>query len=234
MSLSLASSDLQQRRSEALAEKGLSFSLDFAAAAEILSAFKGAIVADEVTEYLFDRGIAVLNTLGGMASNLSISSEGILSESMLATNPEGGDSDLAELLLCTDCTVTVPEFAPKSTVSFSSGPLKIEEFVAYLQTWLDGLAPYIGEMDINDLATNVGINLDLLLNWLGGEVQVVWLEPLSEKLSTLIYQPAGATILPIESVELAEEGRAAWASLWPFIKLGLELMDDEAFPDNIL
>ncbi len=230
---SLASTDLQQRRSAVLAEGGLSFSLDLAAAAEVLSAFKGAIVQDEMTEYLFDRGVAALNTLGGMASNLSITPEGILSESMLATNPEGGDSDLAELLLCESCTVSVPEFAPQSSISLSSSSLVIEEFFAYLQTWLDGLAPYIGEMNINDLAMTVGIDLDLLLGWLGKEVQVVSLEPLSQRLSTLIYQPASAFIFPVESVEAAEEGRAAWASLWPIMKMGLELMDDEDFPNNI-
>ena len=227
---SLASTDLQLRRSGVLAEGGLSFSLDLAAVAEVLSTFKGVIVEDETTEYLFNRGVAALNTLGGMVSNLSITPEGILSESMLATNPEGGDDDLAELLLCNDCTVSVPEFAPQGSISLSSSSLVTEEFFAYLQTWLDGVAP---GMNINDLAMTVGVDLDLLLGWLEKEVQVVSLEPLSQKLSTLIYQPASAFIFPVKSVEAAEEGRAAWASLWPIMKMGLELMDDEDFPSNI-
>ncbi len=229
----LASADLQQKRNEILAEKGFSFSLDLAATAEVLSAFKGAIVEDEVTEYLFDRGMAALNTIGGYASNLSISPEGLLMESMVAANPEGGDSDLAEMLLCTDCTVSVPEFAPIDTISISSSYLGLEEFLAYLQTWLDGLAPFIGEMDIKELAMTVGVDVDLLLGWLGKEFQTVTLEALSQNLSTLLYQPASAIILPVNSVEAAEEGRAAWASLWPIVKMGLELMDDEEFPSEL-
>ena len=229
----LASTSLQQKRNEVLAEKGLSFSIDLAATAEVLSAFKGAIVEDEVTEYLFDRGIAALNTIGGYASNIGIAPEGLLAESIVAANPEGGDSDLAELLLCSDCTVSVPEFAPSDAVSISASYFALEEFMAYLQTWLDGLAPYIGEMNMQELAMSIGVDLDLLLGWLGKEIQVVTLEPLSQNLSTLVYQPASAFILPVESVEAAEEGRAAWASFWPMIQMGLELMDDEEFPSAI-
>ncbi len=229
----LASTSLQQKRNEVLAEKGLSFSMDLAATSEVLSAFRGMIVEDEVTEYLFDRGIAVLNTIGGYASNIGISPEGLLVESIVAANPEGGDSDLAELLLCSDCTVSVPEFAPSDTVSISASYFALEEFMAYLQTWLDGLAPYIGEMNMQELAMSIGVDLDLLLGWLGKEIQMVTLEPLSQDLSTLVYQPASAIILPVESVEAAEEGRAAWASFWPMIKMGLELMDDEEFPSAI-
>lgn len=228
---SLADSPLHGRIAQMMQEKGLSLSLDFAAVADIASNFRSEVVEEEDSPqaYLFDRGMSALRTLGGMAARAGLHDEGILIESLTAINPEGGDSDLASLMLCQTCNVTVPTLAPASSTTVSSQYLAIGEFIDYLQTWVDGLSPYIGEMNLKEfLAMQLGVDLDkMLLSWLGKEMHMVTLEPVSQKLSTLVYTPAQAVIIPVTDLEAAKASSSDWNNLWPMIQMLSSMISEQ-------
>ena len=227
---SLATSTLFEKANGRIASDGLRIAVDFAAIADIVSNFKELVVEGEpALTIIFDRGMAVLRTLGSTAGSISQSDKGLAIQSVLSANPEGGDAALAKLMLCTDCTVSVPELAPIDSVSVSSQHLSIAEFFDYLQTWIDDLEDMVGPMDVKELlAAQFGVDLDVLLfNWLGNEVHTINMEVVSQKLSTLIYQPAQAIIFPVESVEAAEEAAASFQELWPMVRSLMDMIPDQ-------
>ncbi len=228
---SLASSPLFAANGK-ISSDGLRFAVDFAAIADIVSPFKGLVVEGEPgLEILFDRGMSVLRTLGTSVGSVSQSEEGLLAQSVLSANPEGGDPDLAKLMLCTDCSVSVPDLAPIDSVSVSSQYLAVSEFFDYLQTWVDDLEDMVGPMNVKELlAGQFGVDLDVLLfDWLGSEVHTINMEVASQKLSTLVYQPAQAIIFPVESIEAAEEAAASFLELWPMVLSMMEMIPQDEF-----
>ena len=215
-----------------ISSNGLRFAVDFAAIADIVSPFKGLVVEGEPgLEIIFDRGMSVLRTLGTTAGSISQSEEGLLTQSVLSANPEGGDAALAKLMLCTDCSVSVPDLAPIDSVSVSSQHLAVSEFFDYLQTWVDDLEDMVGPMNVKELlAGQFGVDLDVLLfDWLGTEIHTITMEVPSQKLSTLVYQPAQAIIMPVESIEAAEEAAASFQELWPMIRGMMDMIPQDEF-----
>lgn len=224
---SLATSGLFTDR---IGSDGFRYAVDFAAVADIATNFKGMVTEEEpALGIIFDRGMAVLRTLGVASGSISQSEEGLAIQSLIDANPEGGDPALAKLMLCTDCEVSVPELAPIDSVSVSSQYLSIAEFFDYLQTWIDALEDMVGPMNAKELlAMQFGVDLDVLLfDWLGKEVHTITMEVVSQKLSTLIYQPAQAIIFPVESVEAAEEAAASFQELWPMVRSLMDMIPEQ-------
>ena len=212
---SFAETSLYTQASGALGEAGnsLGFSLNFAALADTLEGYAGFIIDGAETEYLVERLGAVLRTLGGVASQLSATDEGLVGESIFAINREGGDEALLELVLCDTCEVSAPFLAPEGTVAVQADYLPWRELWAYAQTWLSGVEEISGESyDVAELASSLlGVELDAeLINWLGSETHTYTLETVGTDLRTLLYNPAAATVIPVSSPEAA---RSAFESL---------------------
>lgn len=228
----LANSGLFENSDGKISSDGIRYAVNFAAIADIVSNFKGMVIAEEPSlELFFDRGMSVLRTLGTNVGSISQSEEGLVTQNLLSANPEGGDPALAALMLCTDCAVGVPELAPFDSVSVSSQYLAISEFIDYLQTWVDDLEDMVGPMDVKELlAAQFGVDLDVLLfDWLGTEVHTISMEVPSQKLSTLVYQPAQAIIFPIDSVEAAEAAADSFQSLWPMVRSMMDMIPQDEF-----
>jgi hypothetical protein len=209
---SLAGTDLYQRSLAFFREGGFGFSINTAALAEALSGFAGLLVDDPALSGLVQRGLAALQTLGGIAGRLALTAEGVELESVVAVDPAGGDAALADLLLCRDCAVAAPLMAPQASVSVQAFRLPLRSIFDYLQSWLRELEPIAGEpLDLRQLAQELlGLDLDAaLFDWLGEEVYAIGLEPFGSDLRTLLYQPAQAWVIPVTSPEAAQAGLEA-------------------------
>lgn len=196
---------------------GYRLALDYATLADFASNMRSFVVQDDATEYLFNRGVAVLRTLNTASAQVVISEEGLLFEDVIVANPEGGDEELANLMLCDDCTVSIPEFFPADTVAASAQYMAIEPFFDYLQGWLDGLSDITGEdMQISDLANEFGVDLDtLLFDWLDDEWISAQFEASGKTLASWVYNPESATLIKVKNQEAADAGRAAWGEFTP-------------------
>ncbi|HEX7021236.1 MAG TPA: hypothetical protein VF171_00155, partial [Trueperaceae bacterium] len=218
---SLADSELFERAKAALEPGGLSVSLDFLAAARTAESFGGMISQDPEADYLFHRVTAALRTLGGVAWHVTATPEGILSESIVAVNPGGGDEDLADLLLCSLCRVTRPALLPAGSVRVSGQVLPLRDLFRYVQGWLEGLSDITGEaMDLRGmLQSELGVDIDeALLDWVGGEVYAARLQPPSDRLSSLLYGDGQVLLVPVTDPATAQAGldqlQAALGRLW--------------------
>ena len=210
---SLADTALWQA-SARLAPGGLGFSLDLAALADTLQNLAGFMIDDPASEYAANRALAALRTTGGYAGRIGLNDEGILFEALIAVDPDGGDDELAELMLCRACTVSRPFLAPAEVFGVDSQYLPVRELFAYLQSWLDDLGPLVGEdLDIKRLLLDeLGFDVDAaLLDWIGNQIHTVQLEPFSANVRSLIYNPQVAYIIPVASVEQAQAGLAMMA-----------------------
>ncbi|UCH26739.1 MAG: hypothetical protein JSV66_03570, partial [Trueperaceae bacterium] len=195
--------------SQRLNQSGLGFSLNLAAVANVLEGFAAFVVDGPEIEYLFNRALAALRTLGGVAGNIGATEEGLLSEALIAVDPNGGDEELASLLLCRTCKATTPFLAPETSARVSSQYVPLRELFAYIQGWLDGLAPIVGEdLDLKTLLRNeLGLDLDTaLFDWIGSKLHTVMLEGVSSDLKTLLYQAPRVFIVPVSSPEEARAG----------------------------
>ena len=204
-----AETTLYEQASGALGEAGnsLGLSLNLAALADTLEGYAGFIIDGPETEYLVDRVSAVLRTLGGVASQISATDEGLVGESVFAINREGGDEALLELVLCETCEVSAPFLAPEGTVAVQADYLPWRELWAYAQTWLRDVEEISGEsLDVAELASSLlGVELDAeLINWLGSESHTYTLETVGTDLRTLLYNTAAATVIPVSSPEAAQ------------------------------
>jgi len=227
---SLATSNLFERANGRIGTDGIRYAVSFAAIADIAANFKGMVTEEEpALGIIFDRAMAVLRTLGVASGSIGQSADGLEVQTLIAANPEGGDPQLAKLMLCTDCAVSVPELAPVDSVSVASQHLAVSEFFDYLQSWVDELEDMIGPMNAKELlAAQFGVDLDVLLfNWLGDEIHTITMEVPSQKLSTLVYQPAQSIIFPVESVEAAEEAAASFQELWPMVRSLMDMIPEQ-------
>ena len=212
----------------------LNFSLDLAKLADTTEGFAGFVIDGPETEYLVNRGLAMLRTLGGVAGQITASNDGLVSESIWTVNPNGGDDALAEYILCQHCTVSRPFLAPSGAISVSSAYIPWRELYTYAETWVSDLEEMTGEqVDLKEvLAEEFGFDLDVaLFNWLGSEFHSVVLEPISPDIRTLLYDPGQFLFIPVSSVEEAEAGIAELQeSVAPIL---FELMNDFDMADDL-
>lgn len=225
---SYANGTLFQSQAQFTQAKGIGLAVDFNAIANVAEGLGFMFIEDEVSEYLFTRGIAVLRTLNQASAQLVINEEGIISENSLKINPEGGDDALAALALCESCTVNIPEFLPAHSTSASAQYLAFEPFFAYLQGWLDGLEPLVEEeLDLKEIAKEVGLDLDtLLFDWVGDSIVSAQFEPTAASLASLVYNPESAFLIKVKDKEAAQAGREAWGEMMPQILEFLSMIEE--------
>lgn len=189
----------------------LSFSLDLAQIADVAEGFADFVIDGPETEYLVNRGLSMLRTLGGLAGQVSANAEGLLVESSWTINPDGGDTALLDLVLCDHCKASSPYLAPEGALAVSSSYLPWRELYTYLESWVSGLESVTGErIDLKaTLNDEFGFDLDVaLFNWLGSDMHQVVLEPFGPNLKTLIYGSSQYMVVPVSSVEAAQAGIA--------------------------
>ncbi len=226
---SLADSNLYKQAQAELGsyKNSLRISLDFAEIADIANSFGGMFARGDDDSAALARLLSVFYTLGGNVSQISAIPEGILTENLLATSPEGGDQALLRLINCPSCQVLNPPIlAPADSVAINMSYVPWRQSFSYLQSLLNDIANIYGESaDIKELSeVFFGLNLDTaLFNWLGSEVHNYRLEPISPNINTIFNGPAQATVIPVASVEQAKQGIAELADF--FIPLIAKLSD---------
>jgi hypothetical protein len=192
-----------------LSQNSVSLNVDFAALANALGFAAGMVEDDPTAEYALKRLDSMLRTLGGLASHISVTPEGTMSESVFATNPEGGDTELLKMLNCTTCKVSSPFLAPENATTVSSTYLPIRELFAYADDWVRGVSEAAGEpTNLKDLLLEMGgVDIDtLLLDWIGSEAHTFVLEPISTDAKQLIFGQPQVTVMPVSSPEAAQTG----------------------------
>ena len=221
---------LYRETSDLLEADGVSFSLNLAGLAQIAENFGGLFVDGPEMEAAFGRGLAILRTLEGYAGSIRATSEGLSAESLTLVSAEGGDAELAELLLCGTCSVSSPFLAPETSVAVNAQYVALEPVFNYLQGVLNDLEPLVGDLDIKAiLREELGFDLDTaLFDWLGNEFYALNLEPFSPDLGTLFYGQASAFYVPVTSREAAEAGLAELSEV---LALALEASDDMNMDD---
>ncbi len=227
---------LYSEASEVLEVDGVSLSLNLAGLAQIAENFGGLFVDGPEMEVAFERGLAILRTLEGYAGSIQATSEGLEAESLALVNAEGGDAELAELLLCDTYAVSSPFLAPETSVAVNAQYVALEPIFNYLQGILNDLEPLAGEsLDIKAiLREELGFDLDTaLFNWLGSEVYTLTLEPFSPDLGTLFYGQANALYVPITSREAAEAGFAELGEVLAFALEASDNMDIDEFSSQL-
>ena len=211
-------------------EAQLSLTLDFAALAEVLEGFGSMAASSPEDDYLLERGVAFLRTLGGYAGVLSATPEGLLFENVTTVNPAGGDAALASLLLCENCSVGSPFLAPAGSVTANVYRLPLEDVFNYLQGLLDAAPPSV-EVSVNlrdVLREEFDFDIDVaLFNWLGAEGYSAVLEPVNTDLRTLLYGQEQVAVIPVASREAAEAGFEEFRRvLTPLFEEALAAEDD--------
>ena len=209
---------------------GLSYALDLQALADVLENFVGMVASQPEEQLAAERAIALLRTLGGLAGNVRGTEVGLQAEAVVAVDPEGGDADLADILLCEVCFVSAPDMIPADSISVSSQYNFLPDFFDYTQVWVDAFEPYIGTFDVAAFVEGeLGINLDTaLFDWMGDSVHTAMLEPYSSDLETLLYNPPVVTLIPVSSPEAADAGLEELAKVLPLAAMLLgELPDDD-------
>jgi hypothetical protein len=208
----LTSSRLYQEAMSKLqpGENNVGLTLDFDTMAALLeSALGGLGMEDSSAEgYASTRAVAMLRTLGGFAGHISATSEGLVTETIFATNPEGGDEDLLKLVNCTTCKVSSPFLAPDTATSISSVYIPVRELFAYADSWVRGVSEASGEATtLKDILTEAGVDIDtLLLDWIGSEAHTFVLEPFNTDAGDLLYGVPQVTVIPVSSPEAAQAG----------------------------
>ncbi|MGL4610007.1 MAG: DUF3352 domain-containing protein [Trueperaceae bacterium] len=190
-------------------ETMVGLTLDFDAIATLLESSTTMMKGEDATlDYALTRGAAMLRSLGGYAGHLSVTPEGLVSESIFATNPEGGDAELLKLINCATCKVSSPFLAPDNANALSSAYIPVRELFAYADSWVRGFSQANGEpTTLRDLLAEEDIDIDtLLLDWIGSEAHTFVLEPYSTDAKTLLYGLPQVTVIPVSSPEAAQQG----------------------------
>lgn len=133
-----------------------------------------------------------LRTAGGTAGSLSLQAEGLVYENLLLPDPAGTDTELLDLLLSRGIGLPDAPIITGDAVAVTSQVVNVQGFIAYLQSWLDRLAPMVGEdLDLRSLLAEAGVDIDTaLLNWIGNDMHVVQLETSTAGLSSMMSGPA--------------------------------------------
>jgi hypothetical protein len=192
--------------------------VDFDALASLLEGFGGtATNGDPAADYALTRGVAMFRTLGGFAGHISATQEGLVSESIFATNPQGGDPELLKMINCTTCQVSSPFLAPDNAIAISSAYIPVRELIAYADTWVRGISEASGEpTTLKDVLSETGVDIDtLLLDWIGSEAHSFLLKPYNTDAKDLLYGVPQVTVIPVSSPEAAQKGLDALGdTLW--------------------
>ncbi len=190
-------------------ENNVGLMVDFDALASLLEGFGSSMTDDDPTaEYALTRGVSMLRTLGGFAGHISATEEGLVSETIFATNPEGGDEDLLKLINCATCKVSSPFLAPDNANAISSAYIPVRELIAYADSWVRGISEASGEpTTLKDVLSESGVDIDaLLLDWIGSEAHTFILEPYNTDAGDLLYGVPQVTVTPVSSPEAAQKG----------------------------
>ena len=203
-----------RRTTERFEGTGVGLMLDLAAVADVIEGFVGPGDTTTAEGYLQNRVFAAARTMGGFATRWGLSANGVVMESAVAVDRNGGDPALADLLLCTGCGVSRAFLAPAGSVAVASQHVPVRGLFAYLQDVLDGVADVTGEeLDLRELVQEA-FGLDLhaaLLDWVGSEVHVVQVEAFDPGLGPLIYGVPTVAMMPVASPDAARRGIAMLA-----------------------
>ncbi len=187
---SFADTPLFRDNEELLSRPGLNLALDAGVLAGTVESLSGSFT-DAQTAPLADRLVRALRTLGSYAGTLSVGGGEVRLESQLTVNPEGGDPELAALLL-SDAPAPDPRFAPRSAYSVTAANVPVGPLFEYLNGWARLAGQASGQpFGLRRLARDAGLDLDAaLLNWLGDESESAVLEPLGTDLTPYLYGQA--------------------------------------------
>ncbi len=219
---SLASTPLGS--SPAWTGSGLSAALSFEALAELTEGLGGMAGPDAAGAV--QRLTSALRTVPYAAMRIEARPEGIVSESWVRVDPEGGDAALAALLRCDGCRVRPSVLVPADAIGTSALPLRLRAWTDYLIGFGESLASSMGEdvdirSEIRD-ATGIDIEKDVL-SWMGDRIDVVALPPVRTNLLGFAGQPASVMLIPVSSPEAAQAALQRLAeAAWPLV---LELED---------
>lgn len=212
-------------------ENSVGLAIDFAAIAGLVEAFVPMPGEEDAgVTYLFERGLAMLSTLGMYAGQVSAAEDGLASASVFVTNPEGGDPDLLKMINCSSCSVSSPFLAPESANAVSSSYIPVREMITYADSWVRGLGSATGsDMSLKDMVTEFGVDLDtFLLDWVGSEVHSFTLKPYNRDAGDLFYGLPQVSVMPVSSPEAAQTGLSAMgSSIWSLFEMFL--LDGRSF-----
>lgn len=162
---SLAQTPFYRQQRALLEGTGVSLAFDAVTLGATLEGLGGSF-ADATTEPFLQRAVAVLRTLGSYAGRLQVIDNEVRLESRLGFDPQGGDPELAALLL-NGAPVQLLTLVPEMSSAVSVGQLQPRQLFAYLESW-DRLTE--GPGSLRHLARQE-LDLDTaLLDWLDNEV----------------------------------------------------------------
>jgi hypothetical protein len=223
----LTSSQLYQAATARLqpGENNVGLTLDFDVLANLVESADEVFGEDATGNYAVTRAISMLRTLGGFAGHISATNEGLVTETMFATNPAGGDEDLLAMINCTTCKVSSPFLAPNTATSISSAYIPVRELIAYADSWVRGISEASGEpTTLKDVLSEAGVDIDpLLLDWIGSEAHTFVLKPFNTDAGDLLYGVPQVTVIPVSSPEAAQAGLDAMGdTFWELYPLLFE------------
>ena len=225
----LSETDFYGQNQTLLDGSGMSLALNAAALGETLESLGGSFT-DAQTKPLLTKLVGSLRTLGSYAGSLHFEGQELRLTSRLSVNSEGGDAELAALLL-NDTPAPAPTLAPDGSTALSTAHLEPQAVLDYLEGWADLAGRAMGEsISLQELAQQeLGLDLDTALGWLGDEVTNVVLEPVGTDVNTLLY--GQAQVMALKTTGEAAT-RAGLAELGEAVLRGLESQDfsDTDFP----
>lgn len=206
---SLGDSPFYGQNAELLTRPGLNFALDAATLGDTVESLATSF-ADEETAPLVARLVASLRTLGSYAGTLGVEGNALTLESQLNVNPEGGDPELAALLLEAS---PAPELStvPEDAYAASAAHVPLRRTFDYFDGWVKLIGQTEGEaMNLRQLAREeLGIDLDTaLFDWLGNDMTSVILEPLGTDLAPYLYGQKQVFALSTKGQAATEAGYA--------------------------
>ncbi len=203
---------------------GMDWFLDYSVIADLVEAFGPSLGAPELANQL----AASFRSAGGSVGSLSLLDGELVYENLLLPDPEGGDTELIDLLLSRGLGLPETPIVPAGAVAVASQVVNAQGFVDYLQGWLDRVAPMLGEdLDLRDLLAEVDVDLDTaLLDWIGNDVHVVHLETATAGVASLVRGPAQLALIGTRDPAAAEQG---FLELLDLAAAFGELDMDEAF-----
>lgn len=196
---------------------GFSWLVDYGVVADLVTVFGPALEAEELTADL----VTSLRTAGGVTGSLSQGAAGLVYESQLLPDRNGGDQELFRLLLAEGLSLPDVPVLPAGATAVSSSVLNAQGVMDYVQGWLDRIGEFAGEnLDLRQLLAEEGLNPDtLLLDWLGNDIHLIQLETSTANLASLIRGPA--QFMAIQTTDPA----AAMAGVNGFIDYFTELSE---------
>ena len=132
------------RLSGGMTSRGLGLTVNLAAAADALEAFRFVAPEGSGTNVLFDRVLNTLRVVNGFAWHATVDAGGVLVESVSSFDArlaeEVGEAELLELLTCAACDLGEPALLPRDAVSLSGGVLPLGAAVDWVDSWLASVA----------------------------------------------------------------------------------------------